>query len=124
MTVGFCCFWLLLDDFDVCCASEGEDDAGAFFLSIDFVLCGFPDVVVKEGGGGVCFSMAFFFLSVFSVFPAFFIFSPFFSFFFAFVSLCEEGSGDAGGSGVGNDIVSPPSRKVDLVVVDLMLWTW
>ena len=76
MTVGFCCFWLLLDDFDVFCAAEGEDDAGAFFLSIDFVLCGFPDVVVKEGGGGVCFSMAFFFLSVFSIFSAFFIFPP------------------------------------------------
>ena len=85
MTVGFCCFWPLSDDFDVFRAAEGEDDAGAFFFSIDLVLCGFLDVVVKEEGGGVCFSIAFPFLSVFSIFFAFFIFSFFFSFFFSLV---------------------------------------
>ena len=123
MTVGFCCFRLPLDDFDNFRAADGEDDAEVVFFSIDLVLGGFLDVVVKEEEeeGDVRFSMAspcLAFLSFFSVFSAFFIFFPFFSFVFAFVSLCGEGSG------VCFPYVSPPSLKVDLVVVDLILCTW
>ena len=79
MTVGFCCFRLPLDDFDNFRAADGEDDAEVVFFSIDLVLGGFLDVVVKEEEeeGDVRFSMAS--PSPFSPFSPFSLPSSFFS---------------------------------------------